>query len=59
MHLCRIHIQAFLPTHQRGQVMKLFVDRCYRKNHWYVINNGTFVAGPFATKGEAIVWMKT
>lgn len=38
--------------------MELFVDRCHRRNHWYVVDGGVFVAGPFATKGEAISWMK-
>ena len=37
--------------------MRLFVDRCYNRNHWYVIEAGRFVAGPYPTKGEAIGWM--
>ena len=37
--------------------VRLFVDRCYNRNHWYVIEAGRFVAGPYATKGEAIGWM--
>jgi len=39
--------------------LTIFVDRCYSRNNWYVINNGTFIAGPFSTKGEAIQWKKT
>ena len=39
--------------------MKLFVDRCYRKNYWYIVDGGSFVAGPFDIKGDAIRWMKS
>ena len=41
--------------------MKLFVDRGYKRNFWYVVKDGGFVAGPFERKGEAtnwITWMK-
>ena len=39
-------------------MFRLFVDRCYSKNHWYIISCGSFVAGPFDTKGDAITWAK-
>ena len=37
---------------------ELFVDRGYKRNHWYVRINGRFVAGPYPNKGEAIKWIK-
>jgi hypothetical protein len=39
-------------------MMTLFVDRCYRKNHWYIIKSGSFVAGPFPNKGLALAYKK-
>lgn len=38
--------------------MVLFVDRCHRKNYWYIVKDGSFVAGPFDTKGAALSWKK-
>jgi hypothetical protein len=38
--------------------MKLFVDRGYKRNFWYVVKGGNFIAGPFERKGEATDWMK-
>jgi hypothetical protein len=37
---------------------KIFCDRTHRKNYWYVLSGGSFVAGPFDTKGDTVIWIR-
>jgi len=35
---------------------KLFIDRFWGRNHWYVLDAGRVICGPFETKTDAILW---
>ena len=35
---------------------KLFIDRFWGRNHWYVLDAGRIICGPFETKDKAIFW---
>ncbi len=37
---------------------KLYCDKTYRKNYWYIWCDGSCIAGPFDNKGEAVSWIK-
>lgn len=36
----------------------IFMDKSSLRNVWYVMSNGSFVAGPFNTKRDAIDWIR-
>ena len=35
---------------------KLFIDRFWGRNHWYVLDAGRVQCGPFETKADAMLW---